>query len=64
MSHLISFSRYQTKHVIKFLFRQLIMSDSKIFLKSTSKAVADREKKVEEHKNVNISKMKRTSQIK
>ena len=64
MSHLISFSRYQTKRVIKFLFRQLIMSDSKIFLKSTSKAVADREKKVEEHKNVNISKMKRTSQIK
>ena len=56
MSHLISFSRYQTKRVIKFLFRQLIMSDSKIFLKSTSKAVADREKKVEEHKNVNISK--------
>ena len=45
MSHLISFSIYQTKRVVKFLFRQLIMSDSKIFLKSTSKAVADREKK-------------------
>ena len=45
MSHLISFSIYQTKCVVKFLFRQLIMSDSKIFLKSTSKAVADREKK-------------------
>ena len=24
MSHLISFSRYQTKYVIKFLFRQLM----------------------------------------
>ena len=26
MSHLISFSRYQTKHVIKFLFRQMMTS--------------------------------------
>ena len=25
MSHLISFSRNQTKHVIKFLFKQMIM---------------------------------------
>ena len=43
MSHLISFSRYQTKFVIKFLFRQL-MTDFKIFLGSTFKAMADREK--------------------
>ena len=27
MSHLFSFSRYQTKCVIKFLFRQLMMSE-------------------------------------
>ena len=34
MSQLISFSRYQTKCAIKFLFRQLMTS--KIFLGSTS----------------------------
>ena len=28
MSHLISFSRYQTKRVIKFLFRQIMMSQT------------------------------------
>ena len=39
MSHLFSLSRYQTKYVIKFLFRPLMT-----FLKSTSKAMADREK--------------------
>ena len=32
MSHLISFSRYQTKCVIEFLFRQLIMSQTIIFM--------------------------------
>ena len=37
LTHLISFSRYQTKCVIKFLFRQ-------IFLGLTSKAMPDREK--------------------
>ena len=31
MSQLISFSRYQTKFVIKFLFRQLMTSKSLIF---------------------------------
>ena len=32
MSHLISFSRYQTKCVIKFLFRQLMMSQTLKFM--------------------------------
>ena len=32
MSHLISFSRYQTKCVIKFLFRQLMMSQTIKFM--------------------------------
>ena len=32
MSHLISFSRYQTKCVIKFLFRQLMTSQTLRFL--------------------------------
>ena len=45
MSHLISFSIYQTKCVIRFLFRQLMASNFKIFLESTSKAMVDREKK-------------------
>ena len=49
MSHLLSLSRYQTKYVIKFLFRPLMTS--KVFLKSTSKAMADREKKWGEDKN-------------
>ena len=31
MSHLISFSRYQTKCVIKFLFIQLMMSSTLTF---------------------------------
>ena len=31
MPHLISFSRYQTKRVIKFLFRQMMMSSTLIF---------------------------------
>ena len=46
MSHLISFSRYQTKCVNKFLFRQLMTS--KIFLESTSKTMVDREKRGED----------------
>ena len=43
MPHLISFSRYQIKSVINF----------KIFLESTSKAMADREKK-RENENTKI----------
>ena len=45
MSYLISSARYQTKHVIKFLFKQLMTSNFKIYFGSTSKAMADREKK-------------------
>ena len=49
LSHLISFSRYQIKCVIKFLFRQ-------IFLGLTSKAMPDREKNGEdENRNIWIS---------
>ena len=43
MSHLNSFSRYQTKCVIEDLFRQFI--NVKIFLKSISKVMIGREKK-------------------
>ena len=39
MSYLFSFSRYQTKCCFKFLFRQF-----KIYLGSSSKAIADGEK--------------------
>ena len=45
MSYLISFSRYETKCIIKFLFRQLM--NFKIFLESTSIAMADRGKRKE-----------------
>ena len=49
MSHLISFSRYQTKCVIKFLLKTVDdVINVKIFLRSTSKAIADREKKRED----------------
>ena len=44
MSHVISFSKYHTKHVTKFLFRQMMM----IFLESPSKTMADREKREED----------------
>ena len=59
MSHLFSLSRYQTKYVIKFLFRPLMTF--KIFLKSTSKAMADREKKGgrQKYKKLNISRTRR-----
>ena len=54
MSHLISFSRYQTKCDIKFLFRQLMSSWTlRFFLRSTSKAMVDSEKKRED-KNTKI----------
>ena len=46
MSYLISFSRYETKCIIKFLFRQLM--NFKIFLESTSIAMADRGKRKED----------------
>ena len=52
MPHLISFSSYQTKCVIKFIFRQL-MTNFKIFLGSASKAIADRENRGED-KNTKI----------
>ena len=50
MSHLISFLRYQTKCVIKFLYRQLMTSK---ILRLTSRAMADREKRAED-KNTKI----------
>ena len=54
MSHLISFSRYQTKCDIKFLFRQLMTSWTlRFFLRSTFKAMANSEKKRED-KNTKI----------
>ena len=62
MSYLLSFSRYQTKCVIEFLFRQLMASQTfKIYLQSSSKEMADREKKREEqkYKNLNILRTKR-----
>ena len=56
MSHLISFSRYETKCDIKFLFRQLMTSWTlRFFLRSTSKAMANSEKKRED-KNTKIYK--------
>ena len=51
MSYLISFSRYQTKCIIKFLFKQLM--NFKIFLESISVAMADRGKRGED-KNTKI----------
>ena len=48
MSHLITFSRYQTKCVIKFLSKTVDdIINFKIFPESTSKAMADREKSKE-----------------
>ena len=57
MSYLFTFSRYQRKCVIKFLFRQLMTSATcKIYPQSPSKAMADREKKRrrKKYKNLNI----------
>ena len=66
MPYLFSFPRYETKCVIKFLFRQLMMSNYKIYVESTSKAMADWEKKRgrQEYKNLNISRMKRAFKMK
>ena len=62
MSHLISFSRYQTKCVIKFLFRELMTFkiNFKIFLESTSRTMADRGEKNgrRECKNLDVSRTK------
>ena len=44
MPHLISFSRFQTC-VIKFYLESYDVINFKIFLESTSKAMAEREKK-------------------
>ena len=59
MSYLFSFSRYQTKCIIKFLFRQLMMSQT--YLGSSLKAMGDREKKRGrwKYKNLNISRTER-----
>ena len=40
MSYHVSFSRYQTKCVVKFLFRQLMTSYFKIYIQSSCKAMA------------------------
>ena len=45
MSYLFSFSQYQTKCLIKFLFRVDDVIKFKTYLQTTSKAMADREKK-------------------
>ena len=41
MSYHVFFSRYQTKCVVKFLFRQLMTSYFKIYVQSSCKAMAD-----------------------
>ena len=49
MSHLISFSRYQTKCVIKFLFRQLMTSKIlRFFLDQPLKQLLTGEKRGED----------------
>ena len=67
MSYLFCFLRYKTKCLIQLLFRQF--DDVKNFdnyLPSTSKAMADREKKRErpKYKNLNISTTKRAFHMK
>ena len=65
MSYLFSFPKYQKKCVVKFLFRQLMMSQTVRFMLDQplkqSKPMADREKKMgrQKYKNLNISRMKR-----
>ena len=54
MPHLISFSKYQTKCVIKFLFRQLLMSETlRFFLNQPVKQWLTRKKR-EEDENTQI----------
>ena len=59
ISHYISFSKYQTKCVKFYLDSDII--NFEIFLGSTSKAMADSEKKWgrPKYKDLNISRMKR-----
>ena len=62
MSHLISFSSYQTKCVIKFLFRQLMTSwILRFFLDQPLKQWLTWKKKRgrQKYKNLNISRTKR-----
>ena len=57
MLYLFSFSRYETKCVIKFLLRQfnLILTylNFKIYVQSTFKAIADRGKRGEDRNRKN-----------
>ena len=56
MPYLFSFLRYQIKCVIKFLFRQLmVLSTFEIYFGSSSRAMADREKKGEDGNKIWIS---------
>ena len=59
MSHLISFSRYKHCYLV-LMYKFDDVMNLKIFLGSTSKAMADREKKRErqKYKNWSISRMK------
>ena len=62
MPYLFSFPRYQTKCVIEFLFQTIDdIINFKIYLGSSCKAMADREKKRggRKYKNLNISRTKR-----
>ena len=62
MSYLFSFSRYQTKCVIKILFRQLMKSQTiRFILDQALKAMADWEKKRGrlKYKHLNILRTKR-----
>ena len=65
MSHVFSFSRYQTKCVIKFSTVDDIIN-FKIFLGLTSKAMADSERKGgrRKYKNLSMSRTKRAFEIK
>ena len=62
MSYLFSFSRYQTKCVIKFLFRQLMTSSTLTFTfdHPLEQRPAGRKRKGErKYKSLNISRTKR-----
>ena len=55
MPYTFSFSRYQTKCIIKFLFKQCRVINFKIYLGSSSKAMVDREKKRRRWKYENLN---------
>ena len=61
ISYLVSFPKYKTKCVIKFLLTVDDVINFKIYLGSTSKAMVEREKKSgrQKYKNLKISKTKR-----